>query len=132
MEKHVTILGAFFLALSIQGLLGAFIVFIAVTGGGLLSGEMEAIAITSTVGTIIGGLLLLLSLPGLVAGIGLIQRRPWARILTLILSFLLLLKIPLGTALGIYGIWVLMQDEAARIFAGDGAQGAGGNTMAQE
>ena len=39
---------------------------------------------------------------------GLIKRQPWARALTLILAFLGLLSFPLGTALGIYTIWVLL------------------------
>ena len=96
-------------------LIAAMIVFISVTGGGLLSGEAEAIAITSTVGTVVTYFLVLISLPGLFAGYGLLKFRPWSRILTLILGFLNLVNIPFGTALGVYTIWVLMQDETEEI-----------------
>jgi hypothetical protein len=51
------------------------------------------------------------SLPGLIAGFGYLRHREWARITLLIVSFFYLLKIPLGTLLGGYSIWVLMQDE---------------------
>ena len=49
---------------------------------------------------------------GIVAGAGLLQRAPWARLLALIVGFIALLNLPFGTALGIYTIWVLL--------AGDG------------
>jgi hypothetical protein len=43
----------------------------------------------------------------LIAGYGLLQRRPWGRIVAIIVAILALLKIPFGTALGIYTLWVL-------------------------
>jgi ABC-type spermidine/putrescine transport system permease subunit I len=43
---------------------------------------------------------------------GLLQRKPWARMLALILGFLALLHFPLGTALGIYTIWVFLTGNA--------------------
>src|SRR5690348_14834146 len=39
---------------------------------------------------------------------GLFERRPWARILALVLGILALLRFPFGTALGIYTLWVLL------------------------
>ncbi len=51
MERHITILGALYIAFSCLGLLAAVIVFTAVTGAGVLSGDMEAMAITSIVGS---------------------------------------------------------------------------------
>ena len=42
---------------------------------------------------------------------GLLQRKHWARTLALILAFLALLHFPLGTALGVYTLWVLLADE---------------------
>ncbi|HTS13618.1 MAG TPA: zinc-ribbon domain-containing protein [Candidatus Limnocylindrales bacterium] len=44
----------------------------------------------------------------MVAAWGLFERRPWARILALVLGFLALLRFPFGTALGIYTLWVLL------------------------
>ena len=45
---------------------------------------------------------------GFIAGWGLLQRESWARVLTLIVGFLSLFNIPLGTVLGIYTLWVLL------------------------
>ena len=45
-----------------------------------------------------------------------IKHRPWARILVLVLEFINLIEIPIGTALGIYTIWVLFKDETVQIF----------------
>ncbi|HZY62866.1 MAG TPA: zinc ribbon domain-containing protein [Edaphobacter sp.] len=42
-----------------------------------------------------------------IAGFGLLSRRSWARVLAIVLAILALLKFPLGTALGIYTLWVL-------------------------
>lgn len=46
---------------------------------------------------------------GLVTGWGLLQRESWARMLAIVLAFIsLFINIPLGTALGIYTLWVLL------------------------
>jgi hypothetical protein len=44
----------------------------------------------------------------LIAAWGLLERRPWGRILALIVGILALIHIPFGTALGIYTLWVLL------------------------
>ncbi len=41
-------------------------------------------------------------------GWGLLERRPWARMLAIIFGFLSLMEVPFGTALGIYTLWVLL------------------------
>lgn len=51
---------------------------------------------------------------GFLAGWGLMQRAPWARILALILAFLALFNIPFGTALGIYTLWVFLPSESEK------------------
>jgi hypothetical protein len=43
----------------------------------------------------------------LLVGYALLTRRPWGRTLAIIVSVLSLLKVPFGTALGIYTLWVL-------------------------
>lgn len=44
----------------------------------------------------------------LVAGWGLLERRPWGRIVAIVAAFLSLLKFPFGTALGIWTLVTLM------------------------
>jgi hypothetical protein len=43
----------------------------------------------------------------IVTGLYLLARRPWARTLAMVMAVLSLLKLPFGTALGIYTLWVL-------------------------
>ena len=117
MQKHITILGGLYVAFGILGVLVALFVFVAVVGGGLLSGDVGAIAITAGIGSLIGFFLLLVSAPGIIGGFGLLSRRPWARVLVLVLGCLNLLNFPFGTALGVYTIWALTNSEAQQSFA---------------
>jgi hypothetical protein len=116
MEKHVTVLGILYIAFSALGLLLAVIVFTAIVGGGVISGDSQAMAITGIVGPAIAFFLVLVSAPGLIGGIYLLKHRPWARILVLVLGFINLIEIPIGTALGIYTIWVLLKNETVQMF----------------
>jgi hypothetical protein len=116
MEGHVTAVGALSIGLSILSiLLGAF-VFIILSGVGFLTQDQEASMILSTVGFAIAGFLVIISIPGIIGGIGLLHRREWARILVLIISGLHLFNIPIGTVIGAYSIWVLVQQETIRLF----------------
>jgi hypothetical protein len=67
-----------------------------------------------TILTIVGTAVGLKGILSIVAGWGLLQRETWARALTIVMGFLGLLHIPLGTALGIYTIWVLLPNESAQ------------------
>ena len=51
-----------------------------------------------------------------VAGWGLLKVRPWSRTYALVMAFLELISPPLGTALGIYTLFVLLPDEAGDEF----------------
>jgi hypothetical protein len=50
------------------------------------------------------------SLPTLIAGIGLVKKQKWALILALIIGCLKLFSFPIGTAIGVYAIWVYSED----------------------
>ena len=92
------------------------VVFAIVAGGGYLSGDETAIMITTIVASAVAGLLILISIPGIICGFGLIKYRPWARILALIMGVINLINIPFGTILGGYTLWVLMQKESESVF----------------
>ena len=116
-QQHITILGGIFIALSSLMLLAALIVFLGLVGGGLLSGDAQAMAITSGLGVVIALFLLILSAPGIIGGIGLLKRKSWSRILVIVLAILNLLNVPLGTLIGIYALWVLTRPEAIDILS---------------
>ena len=116
MESHLTAVGALTIGLSILGILiGAFI-FILLAGIGFAVQEEDASIVLLAVGTVIGFFLLILSIPGIIGGIGIFKRKEWARILVLVLSALQLINIPIGTAIGAYSIWVLVQKETILLF----------------
>ncbi len=62
-------------------------------------------------------LMTVLAVPYVIAGAALMRLKPWARPLGMILSTFGLLNVPLGTALGIYGLLVLMSEEADAVFS---------------
>lgn len=117
MQKHVTILAVLHIAYSGIVLIAAAIAFIAIVGGGLLSGDAQAIGITAGVGILVSLILLVVAAPGLIGGFGLLNKKSWARILVLIIGCINLLSFPVGTALGIYSIWVLVQPETKFILS---------------
>jgi hypothetical protein len=57
------------------------------------------------------------SVLGIMAGWGLLERQPWARMLAIVLGVLHLLNLPFGTALGIYTLWVLLPAESEAEYA---------------
>lgn len=57
----------------------------------------------------------ILALPSIIGGWGLLNLKPWSWPLMVVISILHLLHFPLGTALGVYGLWVLFSDDARRL-----------------
>ena len=116
MEQHVQVLGWILIAVhAIFLAIGAF-VFALLVSIGAVSGSGDAIAILSLVALGVSALMALLALPGMLAGYGLLHRRPWARVLTIIVAALNIVNFPLGTVLGIYALWILLQQAADDYF----------------
>jgi hypothetical protein len=131
MRDHVKILGILNI---IMGCLGAAagIVVLIVFGGlaglaGLSAGPWTtdrdaaaAVPILAVIGICIAIFLFILGLPSIIGGWGLLNFKPWARVLMIVISVLHLFHIPIGTALGVYGLWVLLSDETRRLFESGG------------
>lgn len=117
MKNHVTAVAVLQIALGTFGLLAAALLFLVLAGGGLLSGDLRSMAITSTLATIGAGFLVLVSLPGIVGGFGLLRGQPWARILLLVVAAFEIFHLPLGTALAVYTFWVLLSEDGKRAIA---------------
>jgi hypothetical protein len=116
MEKHINVVGILYIILSIFSLLGAFTIYLVLRLIGNFAGDNDATMILNIIANVLSVILVVLSIPGLIGGIGLIKRKNWARILVLILSILNLLNFPIGTAIGIYALWALLQPEVAAVF----------------
>lgn len=114
MTRHVQILAWLHLALGILGLLGALAAFGFLTGFGLLSGDPAIFGTMWLVGSIAGAYFLIVALPSILVGIGLLGNwGGWVIILAVILGFLNLANAPFGTALAIYTFWVAYKLSAA-------------------
>lgn len=116
MDQHISLLGWLYIAMHIILVLVAVMLFVGVVAGGLFSGDAEALAVTSLVGALISGFFVALAAPGVLAGFGLLKRKSWARPLAMVLGILNLMSFPFGTAVGVYTLWVLMQEDAADLF----------------
>jgi hypothetical protein len=68
----------------------------------------EAFTLIAPITFLVGILLLIISMPSIAAGVGLLRYRSWGRMLTLILSAVRILGFPLGTLTAIYSFWVLL------------------------
>ncbi len=115
MQKHITLVAAFHITFGIIFLMAGIAISTILTGIGFLSGEPEAFAILSTLAPIVGFLMAIVGIPMVIGGVGLLKKRPWARILVIIMSILMLFKIPIGTAVGVYSLWAMLQDETVAI-----------------
>ncbi len=86
----------------------------------LVSGQVrdpEARMILPIVGAILPTMMGLLTVPDFIAAFGLLARKRWARIFGVVVGILNLPGIPMGTLVGGYTIFVLMQDAATDYFA---------------
>ncbi|MEN6454232.1 MAG: hypothetical protein ABFD10_08225 [Prolixibacteraceae bacterium] len=116
MEKHINVVGVLYIILSVLSFLGAFTVYFVLRLIGNFTDDTNANMVLTVIADVLSVVLVVLAIPGLIGGIGLIKRKDWARILILILSIINLLNFPIGTAVGVYSIWALLQPEVAAEF----------------
>jgi len=117
MEKHIKLVALLCIVFGAIGIIVGVITLAVISGGGLITKDPTVIKITGIVGPAIGFFFFLTSVTDVIGGIGLLKRRGWARILVMILAILSLFEIPFGTALGIYALWVLMNERTTHLFA---------------
>ena len=127
MRDHIKILGILNI---VMGCLTASIGLVAFVILGGLAGAISWSAVSipengtpfagpilSLIGLGVAAFFVLLGLPSIIGGWGLLRLRPWARIFTLVVSGFHLLHVPFGTALGVYGFWVLLSEESRMILS---------------
>lgn len=123
MLTHVKVMAALFIAFGALFVIGAFVVLLVFGAGAAsvgMSGEPDAqmaLPIIGLAGTGLAIFLLLMGVPGVITGIGLLKLKPWARIVGIVLCAINLINVPFGTLLGAYGLWVLLNSETERLFA---------------
>ena len=113
MHTHIRVLAILQIVYASLGLLVAAFVLMIFGGIATVVGvsadihdSLVAVPILAIIGSVGAGIIAILSLPRLIAGLGLLYEKEWARIFTMIVSIIGLVDVPVGTALGIYGLWV--------------------------
>ena len=113
METQIRTLGSLNIAVGIfSGLLAVFNLFF--FGGPLTIASY--FSVHAVVATVWIGAALALTVPSVIVGFGLLGFRGWARGSGIVLSIVQMINVPLGTIVGLYGLFVLFSEGADMIF----------------
>jgi hypothetical protein len=116
----LTALAGFAVLLVMGGLAG----FLAMGGPDSSASDVENARVAAPwlglIGICVAIFLVAVALPSIVGGWGLLKYKSWSRILMIVISGLNLIHIPLGTALGIYGLWVLLNEQTRQLLESGG------------
>jgi hypothetical protein len=117
MKKQVTLVAALHIGFSTMGIIGSIVLFFIFSFAGSFVTDVDiANVVMKFIGTFLPTMILLASLLGLIGGIGLLSFQRWARLLVLVMAAIGCLIFPVGTIIGIYSLWVLMQDDTIKLF----------------
>jgi len=116
MKQHVQIVAWLHIVFGGLGVLIGMFLFSLMTGLGLAVDDPEANTVMPIIGTVLGYFLVAVSAPDIIAGIFLLKYKNWARYLAIIIAFFDLLLFPIGTIIAIYVLWVLFNEDTARLF----------------
>jgi hypothetical protein len=122
-ETHVMILGWFNIVASALFAFLALFALLFFGGIGVATGDAEALPVLSVIGCAGFTLLGVFAVPGIFAGWGLLARKSWGRVAGIIVAILHLFNLPIGTAFGIYSLWVLTDRRAEEYFAREAPAG---------
>ena len=104
-----TLVGVSTLALGV----GAVALITSASRGG---GGTFAAGVTAALFTTLAVIAIIWGSAHVIVGVPLRRRRPWARIIALMLGSVDLLLLPYGTALGVYALWVLLNEKGKALF----------------
>jgi hypothetical protein len=115
-QEHVQLLGILWLAISAFNTIGGVILIIIANTLFKHPHDFQMpdgpTAFLRPLLSVVGIFILAKACCGFIAGWGLMQREPWARVGALVLGFLALFNIPFGTAVGVYTMWVLLPGQS--------------------
>ena len=120
-NRTLGILFAVYTGLQVLGLILAIVVLIFTFGIIAQSappGDEVPMAFISVVIFVAFGISILLLIPVAMATISLLRSKPNGRFWGIVGSIVALLSFPLGTALGIYGLWFFFSDEGRGYYLG--------------
>lgn len=125
-KEHSKMLGIFFLVQAGLQVFGGLIIALVYGGMGAMfmtqarkSDEQMVGGVFIVMAFVVGFIVLLFAAFNGFAGWRLFKQQQNARILGIIASCLSLMSFPLGTALGIYGLWFFFGDEGKNFYSGN-------------
>ena len=113
-QNHVRIVSLLTLIGGIIGLLPGLVTLLIAAGFisfGTFGSNPGEMWLAGSIMGIVSIFLFMIGLPAVIAGFGLLARKPWARVLTLVIAVFNLFGFPIGTMLGAYQLWVLAMNE---------------------
>lgn len=122
MATHVRVIAVLCIIFGAFGVLAAlfssfiFSALAALVGSTNDPDASAGIAVLGLTGVTLTAILLVLSIPYVVCGWGLLKRRPWSRILGIILAAISVIRVPFGTIFGIYALIILFNKETEALF----------------
>jgi hypothetical protein len=109
------IAGVFFTVMGVLVSLGVLLFGPWINGAALWQQEGGIVALAIMLS--VSGVFFALGIPSLIAGIGLLKQKGWARTLAIVLAILALASFPIGTAASIYTLWVLTRTETDQLLS---------------
>ena len=124
MASHVNFVGVLFIVWGLlTTLVGVSTLALGVSAVALIPSASRgggaggfAAGVTAAVFTTLAIIAMLWGTAHVVVGVPLRRHRPWARLMALMLGSVDLLLLPYGTALGMYALWVLLNEKGKALF----------------
>ncbi len=116
MKKHVSVAAILQIVFGSLNVIIAMVIAFAFGFADQFVDDPTAVKVLALVGTPLVIIFLIFGGAMIAGGVGLLGCKPWARVLTLVMSAIGLLNIPIGTLKGVYIIWVLVQQETVSLF----------------
>ena len=122
MEQHVKIIGIIYIVFGALLIFGGLLLMLGLMIGGaaLEVADPEGIegigAILAGVGFVAGLFVIAFGALEIIVAVNLRNFKPWARIAQIVISALGLLNFPIGTAIGVYALWALLNKDTVPLF----------------
>ena len=123
MASHVAFVGILFIVwVLLTALVGVSTLALGIGAVALIAsanrgdGSQVAAGITAVAFTTLAIIAIVWGAAHVIVGVPLRQRKPWARVIALMLGSVDLLLLPYGTALGIYTLWALLNEKGKALF----------------
>jgi hypothetical protein len=122
-DEHVDLVGVLFMVWGgLTILIGASTLALGMAAASLISAAAEAgrgqfaAGLTAATFTLFAVLAVLWGGVHVAVGVAVRRRRHWSRTGAILLASVDLLLLPYGTALGAYALWILLREEAKKVF----------------